>query len=77
MPQKTNQADHQLNSAVGQKKTKKNSWVTESDRTDWITTNLNKAPSRKYFKFGFIFRRIKVLQSKIYRKLRPEKNEKV
>ena len=49
----------------------------ESDTTDWTTTNLNKAPSRKYFKFGFIFRRIKVLQSKIYRKLRPEKNEKV
>lgn len=33
MPQKTNQADHQLNSAVGQKKTK-NSWFTESDTTD-------------------------------------------
>ena len=30
MPQKINQADHQLNSAVGQKKTKKNSWVTKS-----------------------------------------------
>ena len=49
----------------------------ESDTTDGTTTILNKAPSSKYFKFGFIFRRIKVLQSNIYRKLRPEKNEKV